>query len=89
MSDIELKYPEWQAPLQDLFLESDHEKRHEKIQKVETLIFERFSCSAKGNDGHSELQAINDAWSVLPSHSRITPPPPLEREEWRPQILCR
>jgi hypothetical protein len=41
MSDIELKYPEWQAPLQDLFLESDHEKLHEKIQKVETLIFER------------------------------------------------
>ena len=65
MSDIELKYPEWQAPLQDLFLESDHEKLHEKIQKVETLIFERLQLLRQGNDGHGELLAINDALSVL------------------------
>ena len=48
MSDIELKYPEWQAPLQDLFLESDHEKRHEKIQKVETLFLRGSAAPLRG-----------------------------------------
>src|SRR5438105_14311143 len=41
MSDGELKFPEWQAPLQDLILEFDREKMPEKMQHVETLIIDR------------------------------------------------
>jgi hypothetical protein len=65
MSDGELKFPEWQAPLQELILEFDREKLPEKIQKVETLIFDRLQQLRQGNDGHSEKQAINDALSIL------------------------
>jgi hypothetical protein len=37
----ELKYPSWQTPLQEAILEFDPEKLAEKIQAVESLIFER------------------------------------------------
>ena len=79
MGDAELKYPEWQAPLQDLILEFDREKLREKIQHVETLIFERFQQLSEGSDGHAELQAINDAMSVL----RIIKRDKLDFPDWR------
>jgi hypothetical protein len=50
-----------------LLLEFDREKLREKIQHVETLIFERFQQLGDGSDGSSDLQAINDAMSVLRS----------------------
>ncbi len=65
MSDGKLKYPEWQAPLQELMLELDPEKLCEKIQKVETLIFERLQQIRQGNDGRSEQEAIDGALSIL------------------------
>ena len=65
MHDEELKYPEWQKPLQELILEFDRDKLPEKVQQVETLIFERQQQLSRGNDGHMELQAINDALGVL------------------------
>jgi hypothetical protein len=65
MSDGALKYPEWQTPLQELVLEFDREKLREKIQKVETLIFERLQQAAQGSEGRSEQEAMNDALSVL------------------------
>jgi hypothetical protein len=37
MGDEELKYPKWQAPLQDLILEFDCEKLREKVRKVESI----------------------------------------------------
>jgi hypothetical protein len=63
--DEELKYPEWQKPLQELILEFDRDKLPEKVQQVETLIFERLQQLRRGNDGNIELQAINDALGVL------------------------
>jgi hypothetical protein len=34
MGEEELKFPEWQKPLQDLFLERDRERLLEKIRAV-------------------------------------------------------
>lgn len=65
VNDEEFKYPEWQIPLQELILESDRTKLPEKVQKVETLIFERLQQLREGNDGEIETQAINDAVALL------------------------
>jgi hypothetical protein len=65
MSDKELKFPGWQAPLQEVILESDCEKLAEKIEKVEMLLFERTQYLRQGNDGQAEQMAINDALSLL------------------------
>ena len=65
MSDEKLKFPEWQTPLQEVILEFDREKLPEKIQKVETLIFERLRQLNTQNDGRVELEALNDALSIL------------------------
>jgi hypothetical protein len=53
MSDSELKYPEWQAPLQELILEFDREKLPGKIQNVQILISRGFAPSRR--DGWSRL----------------------------------
>jgi hypothetical protein len=63
--DEELKFPEWQAPLQEVILEFDREKLPEKIQKVETLIFERLQQLRQESDGRNEREAINNALSIL------------------------
>jgi hypothetical protein len=65
MSDSELRYPEWQVPLREVILEFDREKLRERIQKVETLIFERLQQLSQENDGRTEQEAINDALSIL------------------------
>src|ERR1700687_2573497 len=54
LNDEELKFTEWQAPLQDLILEFDPKKLAEKIQRVETVIFERQQQLYQGSDGHAE-----------------------------------
>jgi hypothetical protein len=65
MSDEELKFPEWQAPLQDLILEFDPKKLVEKIQKVETVIFERQQRLHQGSDGHAERAALSDGLNIV------------------------
>jgi hypothetical protein len=65
VDEEEFKYPEWQTPLQELILEFDSTKLPEKVQKVETLIFERLQQPRWRNDGHIEPQAINDARVLL------------------------
>jgi hypothetical protein len=63
----ELEFPEWQASLQEAILEFDRKQSPEKIQKVETLILDRLQQlgpQSNGND-HRELQALNDALSLL------------------------
>jgi hypothetical protein len=46
MRDGQMKYPEWQAPVQEVILEFDHKKLCNKTQKAETLILSGFSSSA-------------------------------------------
>lgn len=65
MSNEELKFPEWQAPLQDLILEFDPKKLSKKIQKVETVIFERQQQLYQESDGHAERVALNDGLNII------------------------
>ena len=65
MSDGKLKYPKWQAPLQEVIFEPDRKKLGDKIQKLEVLILERVLQLQLESDGDSEQEAINDALSIL------------------------
>ena len=65
MSNGELKFPKWQASFQEVIIEFDRKKLAEKIQKVESVLFERLQQLRPESDGHSEREAINDALSVL------------------------
>ena len=65
VSDSELRYPIWQTQLQEAILEFDREKLAEKIQKVETLIFERLLAISSDTDHHDERQALSDATTIL------------------------
>jgi hypothetical protein len=65
MNDEILKYPKWQTSLQDAILEFDREKLLDKIQKVETTVFERLQELSSDSDHHGERQAIADAFSTL------------------------
>jgi len=65
VSESELKYPNWQTPLQEAILEFDHEKLAERIQTVETLMFERLQALSSDTDHQDERQALADAASIL------------------------
>ena len=65
MSDGKLKYPRWQAPLQEVIFELNRKKLGDKIQKLEVLILERVLQLQLESDGDSEQEAINDALSIL------------------------
>lgn len=60
-----LKYPEWQAPLQDVILEFNRERLAEKAQKVEMLIAGRLQQLREERDSREEQEAIRYALSVL------------------------
>ena len=61
----ELRYPSWQRPLQEAILERDREKLAERIQEVETIIFERLQTLSPHIDHRDERQALADAASLL------------------------
>lgn len=65
MSDAEMKFPEWQAPLRALDEETDPDKLFEKVQHVEILILERLQVLFRGSDGRSEQQALAEALHTL------------------------
>ncbi|HKQ87222.1 MAG TPA: hypothetical protein VJS43_10690 [Candidatus Acidoferrales bacterium] len=61
----ELKFPQWQHPLQDLILERDRRQLAHKIQEVERLISLRFLRLQNVNGSLDERQALTDALSLL------------------------
>jgi hypothetical protein len=65
MSESELKYPSWQSPLQEAILELDREMFADKIQEVETMMFERLQEITSDPDHHDERQALVDAATIL------------------------
>jgi hypothetical protein len=65
MSNAELKFPQWQGPLQELILEFDPQKMPEKIQSAETLVLERLQQLLHGNDSRVEKIALHDALSII------------------------
>ena len=64
-SDGQLKFPEWQAPLQELILEFDKTKLPEKAQKLEAILTDRLYQLSGSSDGHTEREAIQDALNIL------------------------
>lgn len=64
-ADRALKYPEWQAPLQEVILEFNRERLAAKAQKVETLIAGRLQQLREDRDSRDEQEAIRYALSVL------------------------
>jgi hypothetical protein len=65
MDERSLRYPEWQVPLEDVIVEPDPTKLPDRIQTVETLIFQRLAQLESSNDGVVERDAINTALNVL------------------------
>ncbi len=61
----ELRFPQWQRPLQELILERDHGKLRSKIESVERLISLRFLRLQTESDCLDERQALTDALSLL------------------------
>ncbi len=64
----ELKYPEWQAALQELTRESDARILQEKLQRVEMLILERMQNLFPSSDGGGEHAALLDALADPANH---------------------
>lgn len=66
MGDGDLKFPQWQIPVQEAILEFNRERLREKIQNVETLIYERLQqLQGKDNGAIDEHQSIHDALEIL------------------------
>jgi hypothetical protein len=65
MSNAELKFPQWQGPLQELILEFEPQKMPEKIPSAETLVLERLQQLHHGNDSRVEKIALHDALSII------------------------
>jgi hypothetical protein len=61
----ELRFPQWQRPLQELILERDQSRLTRKIDDVERLISLRFLRLQKEKDCLDERQALSDALSLL------------------------
>jgi hypothetical protein len=75
-----LKYPEWQVPLQELILEFDRAQLHQKMQRVEALIYDRFQQLQNGSGSHTaEREALNDAISLL----RVIKRDKLDFPDWK------
>jgi len=62
-----LKYPEWQAPLQEVILEFDRKKLVEKVQQAETSISARLQELRGQRDSLEEQDAIAYGLSLLRS----------------------
>jgi hypothetical protein len=65
MEDGNLRYPEWQIPLEEVITEPDVKKLPSRIHAVETLILTRLQQLEAGRDGIAEREAINTAMNVL------------------------
>jgi hypothetical protein len=76
MTDGPLKFPQWQAPLQELILEFDPVELAEKIRAVEALLFARLQQLNHDTERRDEKIALQDALSIvrIMKHDRLDPP---------------
>ena len=65
MADAQLKYPEWQIPLEGVITEADEKKLPSKVHAMESLIFERLRQLDSTNDGAAEREAIQVGLNIL------------------------
>lgn len=63
----DLRYPQWQSPLQEAILEFDEEKLTEKALQAEAAILRRLQELRQSNNGHHEHAAISYGLSLLRS----------------------
>jgi hypothetical protein len=70
MSAIPFEFPEWQASLEELILEFDRTKLHEKLQAAKTAIDGRLQQLGLQNNGERERDALNYALLILEVISR-------------------
>ena len=75
MTDGQLRFPQWQAPLQDLILEFDSIKLEEKTRAVEALLLQRLQQLDVESDGRDEKMALRDALSIIRIMKRDRPEP--------------
>lgn len=64
MDDSELKFPEWQAPFQELIIEFTLHRLPDRLQKAEALVQERLQQLDQRNNRDEKI-ALQDALSVL------------------------
>jgi hypothetical protein len=64
MNDQEFEVP-WGQPLMELMLEAEPEKRGEHLQRVESLIFDRFQQPVQASNGRAQRAAVDDALAIL------------------------
>jgi hypothetical protein len=64
-ADQQLKYPDWQIPLEAVVTEPDLKKLPAKVHAVETVISERLQQLDSSKNGVAEREAINTALSIL------------------------
>jgi hypothetical protein len=70
MSEVELKFPDWQVPLQQAILEFDPARFQEEIKKVEAMIHQRMQKLPESPNSQDELVSITDALSLIRSLKR-------------------
>jgi hypothetical protein len=61
----DLKYPQWQKPLQEVLIEVDKGKLRERVMVAECAIYNRLQVLSRNPDSHTERQAIKDALEIL------------------------
>jgi hypothetical protein len=61
----DLKYPQWQKPLQAALLEFDPQQLQERIAAAEAAISARLDLLSKGPDSVAERLAIQDGLRLL------------------------
>jgi hypothetical protein len=65
MNELELRFPQWQAPFQELIIEFTLQRVPEALQKAEALVHERLQQLDHGNNHRDEKMALQDAMAVI------------------------
>jgi hypothetical protein len=63
--EIQLKYPQWQQPLQDAILAIQQPQYLEKLDNAKNAILERLLVLATTNSDQDERQALADALKTI------------------------
>ena len=66
----DLKYPEWQKPLQDAIVELDESKLPRQLDRAEAAILGRQQAIVADPNHREERQAIQDALAILRAFKR-------------------
>jgi hypothetical protein len=77
--ESELRYPEWQRPLQEALMESDKAKLKARVESAEAIIFGRLQAISHDSNHHAERDAVEHALSLLRTIKRDS----LQFPDWK------